>query len=51
MIILPEKQTRMGAAYFCACLLKPFDRSAAMDGRGFYKHSSKIRHAQNGGIL
>ena len=29
------KNKQMGAAYFCACLLKPLDRSAAMDVRAF----------------
>jgi len=35
------------AANFCVCLLKPLERSYGYALRSFYKHSSKIRYAQN----
>ena len=51
LIIVQEKRTLKGAAYFCACLFKSLDLRPTKHMRTFYKHSSKIRHAQNGGMV
>ena len=37
----------LGAANFCACLLKPLERSYGYALRGFHEHSSKICDAQD----
>jgi len=47
-LILPYFVTLSGAANFCACLLKPLERSFGYALRGFRKYSSKICIAQNG---